>query len=188
MKRWIAVCAVVLAIGPVVQAQTAASAEVDAAKQAKVQELFDAMHMDRMMGQMMSNMNGMVAQMVRTMPGADQMTEEQKALVKDFTEKAVKLSQNALNWKSLEPEYVKIYAAEYTTEEIEAITAFYKTPAGQTMLEKTPELLQASMKIVQKRMVDLQPEMKALQADFVEKIAATKGKQGAPAKGAAAPH
>jgi hypothetical protein len=196
MKRWIAVCAavcavvcaVVLAVGPVVKAQTAASAEVDAAKQAKVQELFDAMHMDRTMEQMMTTINGMIEQTVQTTPGVNQMTEQQRALIKDFTDKAMKLSHDALSWKSLEPEYVKIYGAEYTTEEIEAITAFYKSPAGQTMLSKTPELMQASMKVVQARMVELQPQLKALQADFVAKMTATTGKQGASPSSTTAPH
>jgi hypothetical protein len=188
MKRWIAVCAVMLAVGPVVKAQTVASADLNAAKQAKVQELFDAMHMDRTMEQMMTTINGMIEQTIQTTPGASQMTEQQRALIKDFTDKAMKLSHDALSWKSLEPEYVKIYGAEYTTEEIEAITAFYKSPAGQTMLSKTPELMQASMKVVQARMVEMQPQLKALQADFVAKMTASIGKQSAPVSSTTAPH
>lgn len=189
MKRWIAVCAVVLAMGTGVRAQTVASTEPDAAKQAKVRELFDAMHMAHMMDQMMTMMNGVVEQMVRTLPGADQMTPQQKVLVKDFTDKAMELSRDAVSWKSLEPEYVKIYATAYTTEEIDAITAFYKSPAGQTMLNKTPELTQASMKVVQGRMIDLQPKLKALQADFIEKMkATTEGKQGAEPGNTTSPH
>jgi hypothetical protein len=180
MKRWIAVCAVVLAMGPYVKAQTAPSTETDAAKQAKVQELFEVMHMGHMMDQLMSNVNGMIEQMVQTTPGADQMTEQQKALVKEFTDKAIKLSQESVSWNSLEPEYVKIYAATYTTEEIDAITTFYKSPAGQAMLSKTPELTRASMQVVRSRMIDLQPKLKELQAEFIEKMrASTGGKQGA---------
>jgi hypothetical protein len=172
----------------VVKAQTAAPAEMDAGKQAKVEELFDAMHMDRTMEQMIAAVDGMIEQTIQTTPGVNQMTEQQRALIKDFTGKAMKLSHDALSWKSLEPEYVKIYGAEYTTEEIEAITAFYKSPAGQTMLSKTPELMKESMKVVQARMVEMQPQLKALQSDFVAKITATTGKQGAPAISAPAPH
>jgi hypothetical protein len=179
MKRWIAVCAVMLAVVSGVKAQTVGSAEVDAAKQAKVQELFDVMHMDRMMGQIMTAMGGMMQQMVRTTPGADKMNPQQKALLDDFMKQGMQLVADAVSWKSMEPEYLKIYASSFTTEEIEEITAFYRTPAGQSMLAKTPAITQAGMKVAQGRMVEMQPKLKALQDEFIEKLKAAQ--TGTPA-------
>lgn len=174
MKRWVAVCAVVLAMGPGLKAQTAAAGgAADAAKQAKVQELFDVMHMDRTVGQMMSRINRMIEQSAQTLPGTEQMTAQQKALAQDFMHQAMNLSETEMSWKSLEPEYERIYAATFSIQELDAIIAFYKSPAGQAMLDKTPELTQDSMQVVQRRMVELQPKMRALQEQFMEKIKAT---------------
>ncbi|MGA7156455.1 MAG: DUF2059 domain-containing protein [Acidobacteriaceae bacterium] len=172
MKRWVAVCAVVLAMGPMMRAQTTDAAVPDAAKVAKVQQMFEVMHMDRMMSQLMTAMGGAMQQMVRTMPGADQMNEQQKALMDEFMKQGMQLVTDTMSWKSMEPEYVKIYATAFTTQEIDAIIAFYQTSAGQSMLEKTPMLTQAGMKIAQGRMVELEPKLKALQDEFIPKMVA----------------
>ena len=165
MKRWIAVLALAVMV-PVCGAQT-----VDTAKQAKVQALFDVMHMDKMMDKMMTSVMQMVGQMVQSTPGVDQMSPAQQKLLAGLEKNAMKLATDNMGWKAMEPEYVKIYADTFSSDEIDAITKFYSSPAGQTMLEKTPELTQASMKIVQARMVTLQPQLKALQDQFVKDMA-----------------
>jgi hypothetical protein len=161
-----------------------ATATVDAAKQAKVQALFDAMHMERMMNQMMAAVTQMIQQMTDSIPGADKMTPEQRKLVDDFQAKAMKLATDTMSWKVLEPEYVKLYASTYSEEEIDAITVFYKSPAGQTMLDKTPELTRGSMQIAQGRMLEMQPKMKELQEQFSRQLQATvpEGKPTSPPK------
>lgn len=53
------------------------------------------------------------------------------------------------------PQLVPVYDKYYSPEELEEIIAFYKTPAGQKMIEVTPkivnEFLQTSMQALQKR-------------------------------------
>ena len=85
----------------------------------------------------------------------------------------MKVVSDSVGWASLEPEYVKLYAATYSEEEIDGILAFYKSPVGQKMLEKTPELSSGGMKIVQGRMGDFQPKIKALQDEYMKQLAAT---------------
>jgi hypothetical protein len=43
-----------------------------------------------------------------------------------------------------------IYAANFSADELRAVTAFYKTPAGQTFLQKSPALTQQTMAAGQK--------------------------------------
>ena len=38
-----------------------------------------------------------------------------------------------------------IYASNFSAEELRAVTAFYKTPAGQKFLQKTPAVMQQTM-------------------------------------------
>jgi hypothetical protein len=42
---------------------------------------------------------------------------------------------------------VVIYANNFSTEDLQAIIAFYKTPAGQRMLEKLPSLTQQTLTV-----------------------------------------
>jgi hypothetical protein len=109
-------------------------------------------------------------QAMQDLPGADALTPAQKALTDDYMGRTMKLASDEMGWKSLEPEYTKIYAATYTEEEIDGILTFYKSPAGQAMLDKTPQLSAASMQIVQTKVAQLQPKIKAMQEEYMEQM------------------
>jgi hypothetical protein len=70
-----------------------------------------------------------------------------------------------MSYASLEPELVKIYAEEFTEQELKDITKFYLTPAGKKMAQKLSVLQQKGMAIGQQRvqahMAELQESMKA---------------------------
>jgi hypothetical protein len=140
----------------------------DASKKAKVEELFATMHMERMMSQIMDAVMAQVKQMTQTMPGSEQLTDAQKKMIGKYQDKAIALTTDVVGWKALEPQYVTLYASTYSEEEIDGILTFYKSPAGQAMLDKTPELTTGSMQIVQSRMVDLQPKLKALMEEMTK--------------------
>ena len=176
MKRWIAVLVVMMVVAP-----CGARAD-EASKQAKVKELFATMHMDHMLDQMMHSIEGEVQAMARNTPGAEQTTPEQKKLTQDFMDKSMKIISDSVGWTKLEPEYVKLYASTYTEEEIDGVLAFYKSPAGQAMLAKTPQLSAGGMQIVRSRMGDFQPKIEALQQEYMKELAVT-----VPSKGATKP-
>jgi len=167
MKRWIAVLVVMMAIVP-----CCARAD-EVSKQVKVRELFATMHMERQLDQMMHSIEMQVQMMAQEIPGAgDQLTPEQKKLSQEFTDKAMKVVNDNAGWTALEPDYVKLYASTYSEEEIDGILAFYKSPVGQTMLAKTPELSTGGMKIMHDRMMVFQPKVRALQEEYIKQLAA----------------
>lgn len=43
-------------------------------------------------------------------------------------------------WLKLQPAYVKAYAEVYSADELRSLIAFFKSPIGQTYLDKMPEL------------------------------------------------
>jgi uncharacterized protein len=43
-----------------------------------------------------------------------------------------------------------VYARNFTADELRQVTAFYRTPVGQKMLEKLPAITQESMTVGQK--------------------------------------
>lgn len=65
---------------------------------------------------------------------------------------------------------IEVYASVYTEEEIKDIIKFYKSPAGQKMLAKMPELMNASMAVVQNLMKDVMPKINDLQKKLNEKL------------------
>lgn len=170
MRRFVVVLLMVLFV-----ASSGARAD-DASKRAKAEELFTLLHMDQLMDQLTKSVMQQVQTMTQSMPGADQATPEQKKLVADFQQRVLDLVNRRLGWKALEPDFINLYATTYTEEDLDAIIAFYKSPAGQKMLEKTPELMTKSTQLTQQRMREVQPEFNQMIQDFMKQMAATAGK------------
>lgn len=144
----------------------------DPARLAKVEKLFVVMHIERTMDQMMGMMQQMIAQSTKGMPGMDALTPEQEKLVADYQKKAMKLATDTVGWKAMEPDYARIYATTFTDEQIDAMTTFYSSPAGQALLDKTPEIGQQTMQAVQGKMATLQPQIRKLMEDFAAQMKA----------------
>ncbi len=180
MRRYVAVLLMVLAVG------CCCARADEASKRAKAEQLFMLLHMDTMMDQLMGGVKKQVQQITESMPGADQATPEQKKQITDFQQRVMDLVNQKIGWKALEPDFINLYASTYTEEELDGIVAFYKSPVGQKMMEKTPELMTKSTQITQQRMSELQPQLNQMVQDFMKSMATSMGKpapaQTAPAK------
>jgi len=168
MKRLIAVMAVALAVAPCY------GQSEDAVKRAKVEELMSAMHIDSMMSQMTEMAKAQVQQSTQGMSQLESMTPQQKKLIADFQSKSLDLVMASVSWKVIEPDVVKLYTATFTDDEIDGITAFYKSPSGQALLSKTPQLMTGMMQFTQNRIANMQPKLKALADQFQKDMAATR--------------
>ena len=165
MRRWVAVAVVVMALAGGVQAHAD-----EASKKAKAQELFLTVRMDRTMGQLMDTIMKQVSQMTQSMPGTKQMTESDKRQLADFQQRVGALVEKTVGWKAMEPDFVELYASTYSEEELDGILAFYKSPVGQAMLDKTPELMTKGTEISQRRMREVQPELNKMLEDFIKQV------------------
>jgi uncharacterized protein len=87
--------------------------------------------------------------------------------------KMVKLFSEKMDWKSLKEDYIKLYAATFSQEEINGLISFYQSPLGKSYLEKLPILTLKSGEITQKRMQLLYPEMNQIVKDTMEELKAT---------------
>jgi len=64
---------------------------------------------------------------------------------KDLNEVAVIIAQTlAGREKEIGEQMAKIYASDFTEQELKDLTAFYKTPLGQKLLAQEPKSVQAS--------------------------------------------
>lgn len=152
----------------------------DGGRQAKAEQIVQLLHMDRTMDQMMAGMKSQITLMTNQTLGAS-VTAEQKAQLAKFQDQVFDYVNSQMGWKALEPEYVKLYADTFTDEELDAMIAFYRSPAGMSMIAKTPELTQKSFAISQQRMTTVMPELQKMIREFAASAAsAAKQKQPAP--------
>lgn len=105
----------------------------DPAAKAAAEELLLAMGIDRTLEEIQDNK---LAAISAQQPGMIPYKDTLKAF----------LSKH-LNWEALKEDLVAIYAAEFTTEELRALTAFYRTPAGQKLAARTPALKAAENRL-----------------------------------------
>jgi len=144
----------------------------EATKRAKLEELFTVMKMNSLMDQMMQAGMKQGEQIGRSMFGNKPISPEDQKIFDAWKVKATALMENTLSWDRLKPQYVDLYAKTYSEEDVDGMLAFYKSPAGQHMVEKTPSLLEASQKIVMDRMQDSQPQMQALVQNLIDQLVA----------------
>jgi hypothetical protein len=95
-----------------------------------------------------------------------ELNSEQTAEVARIQTKTREIAQKALSWEEMRPLYVDVYKKTYTREEVRAITKFYESAAGKSLLDKNPVLMQNLMAAIQQKMVpmleQLQTEIKSI--------------------------
>lgn len=150
-KHFLLLCALVPVLG---FAQTAAP-------RPDVDELFAVMRMDKMMENMMAPVKNMLGGMGQS---ANQ-SPEAAAKAKARQEKTFALIFGEMTGSKMKAEMTQIYAETFTPDEIKGITVFYKSPAGQAFLDKQPILMQKSIAMSQKIMMDVMPKMQEMMAN-----------------------
>lgn len=76
-------------------------------------------------------------------------------------------------WDVLKDNFSKIYAAEFTEDELKQLTVFYNSPIGKKVSSKTPLLMQKGMAMGQQVVADHRPELEQMMKDaFQADIAA----------------
>ena len=147
-----------------------AYAQNEAGKRAKVEELFSVMRLDHTMDQLMALVRQESDAMVRASPGLERMTPAQKQAMEELQAKLMNLALETVSWKAVAPDLVKLYADTYSEQEIDGLITFYKSPVGQTMLDKQPELTKATLQITQQRVLAMQPKMQALVREYQKQL------------------
>lgn len=156
----------------------------DASKRAKVEELFAVLRVNRITEQIASSVRKQMEASLQGIPGMSQPTPAQKKVVDDYEAKIMALVNENMGWKVLEPQMLQLYSDTYSEQEIDGILAFYKSPVGHKMLEKSPELTQKSMAISQEKLMALQPQINAYSQEFSRQFAAAQTPPAQPATGA----
>lgn len=76
--------------------------------------------------------------------------------------------RTTMSWQNMQPIYRDIYARTFDAADVEAVTAFYASPAGQRLLDKMPQLMHNSMQATQQLLV---PALQQLQKDIETEFA-----------------
>jgi len=127
----------------------------DATPRPDVDELLTVMRIDKMLANMMEPMKKMLGGMAQQQG----MSPEAAAKAKATQDKIFSTVTSEMSGTRMKTEMARIYAETFTPDEIKGITAFYKSPAGQAFLDKQPILMQKSMAMSQRLMMEALPKI-----------------------------
>jgi uncharacterized protein len=146
----------------------------DATRRALAEQLLNAMHMKETMEQsfamMKKIMPAQIEQMEKTRPVSEQAktsssTTKQRTTMMDKTMDAV---AQEMSWDKVKEDYITVYAETFTEEELKGLVAFYKSPAGQALVKKQPEIMRRSMELSQKMMAKVMPQIQAMNKEMMD--------------------
>ena len=141
----------------------------DKPKRALAEQLLGAMEMQKTIEKSFEMVKQMMpAQLKQMGVSADASSEKAQSTM----QKAMDLVMKEMSWDKLKDDYISIYAETFTEGELKGLVNFYKSPIGQKFIEKQPELIEKSMQISQKQMVELMPKIQELAREMREQEAA----------------
>lgn len=172
MTKWIALPCLWLATAlPVASAQQAAGRSPE---MAAAVELLALMDMETMLAGMQGQLQDMMRAQMQEQLAASSANADCPAVrtvVDGFAGDTARLIGQSLGGDAFLSEVAQIYVDVFTLEEIEAVSAFYRTPVGRKMLERMPELMARSMEVSQRMVADMMPGIESLVGRFTDKIA-----------------
>jgi uncharacterized protein len=108
-------------------------------------------------------MDAMVTSSMKEASESQASTPERAAILERMHAKMLAVWDDGLSPQSVQMMMTRLYQATYTQDEVDGLIAFYKTPAGQALINKAPLLLQNTMN-----------EMRALMRPMMQQIAQIK--------------
>lgn len=163
MKRFAFALLLLLAIPPIAHAD-------DASKQAKVEELVKLTKLDQLMAQMTGQMTTRMKTMAAQQNARHSFTPAQQKLVDDYIGQVQTITQGAVAWDKIKPVIIQVYTETYTDQELDGILTFYRSPAGQALVAKSPQLMNRTVELVQEKMTTVQPQLQQANEDFSRKM------------------
>ena len=143
----------------------------DPPSEASIQQLLEVMQVHQSIDTTMKQMDAFMKNaMNQAIQGHPVTPAIQKDIDKRHDEMMASLKQ-ILQWDKLEPMYVRIYQKSLSQQEVDGMTAFYRTAAGHALINKMPVVLQNTFAEMQQLM---KPMMEALQRNQQEVAAEIK--------------
>ena len=127
---------------------------------ADIERLLTASRAQRMLDAILPQMEAMQRQQFEQITAGKDLSAEQKAEIERLHVRTSDILRRSLSWEEMRPLYVDVYKKTFSREDVRAMARFYESPAGKSLLDKTPALMQNLMGAVQQKVLPLLEELK----------------------------
>src|ERR1041385_810921 len=133
--------------------------------EASVKQLLEVAQTHKLFDSVMKQMDLLMLQAIAQATQGQPVSEKVQNDIDRHRSEMTSLMKELLDWKKLEPIYVRIYQKSFTQAEVDGMIAFYKTPAGQAMIGKMPAVMQNSIDEMQQLMGPVMEQIQKTQQD-----------------------
>ena len=175
-RKLLAAIAALFLLAGCAGAPPAPAADNSRPSEESVKTLLEVSEVRKTVDSMMSNMDSMMKSSIQNSLQGKTLTADQQRICDAAVAKMEAQVRQDLAWESLEPIYIRIYRDSLTQSDVDGITAFYKSPAGQATIKKMPLLMQNTMKEVQARMPALMESIRKITQEAATELKADDAK------------
>ena len=118
----------------------AAPAQAAPPSDAQIDQLMQAMDYDRMKSEIVQQMSESTQGMAEAM-GGGKLSPAQRQSLQRSMDKMMARTDQMLSWQNVAPIYRKVYRETFEAGEVQALTDFYATAEGRSILQKMPKAL-----------------------------------------------
>ena len=158
------------------------------ARKTSADELLQVMHTQQMMERAADRISQTADRLMGLMHTSATPAEE-AAFRESLRQQAGQMLKKELSWESIEPILAQSYADDFTEPELKQLIDFYKSPVGQKLLDKQPDLTTKLTMTTQDKVRAVMPMMTQKLRVSIQKFQADHPLKDtpAPAGGLAAP-
>jgi uncharacterized protein len=127
---------------------------------ASLDALFAASRADQMISLMLGSLEQGFRQGMAAAAAGKPLSAEQQRFLDAAPAKIVAVIKDEMSWDKLKPLMVQLYKESLTQEDVEGLTAFYNSAAGQAFVNKMPAVSQRATVLMQAYLQPMLPKMK----------------------------
>ena len=135
----------------------------------QVQQLLKVMNIDQLlqetMQQIRPQLDQQAYQIIKMSVNKEQLNPQEQIVANELADKMYAQSQKTVSWEQIKPLYLKIYKDVFNAEEVQAQIDFYSSAVGQSILKKSPQIAQETMKMINTQLSNI---LQNTEQDFKE--------------------
>ena len=124
-------------------------------KEVLAAQLLDELHTEKVMDTAFDSISKMQSQMM----AGQKLSDEDKAEMTKKMKRSMDAAKKEMNWGSIKPIFVKIYADNFDAADLQGMIDFYKSPVGQKFIEKQPVIQAQTIQAMTTLMPKIQAAM-----------------------------
>jgi uncharacterized protein len=137
-----------------------------------INELLELSKAGKLMDSVWAQMDSMMKANLQQVTKGKQLNADEQAILDRQQNKMMALIKGDLSWDKMKDMFIETYRETFTQEDIDGLIAFYKSPAGQSFVNKQPELMKRTMTLMQQRMVPMIQEIQKMTQETAAELKA----------------